>query len=288
MVKRIKIKTAAAVIAAALTGLLLCQPQADAQTTVTLTPTQWNTIFNSSPSNADGAGYHLFAGGGREGLVDYDLSQIPANAVIDSVSMSMYMDRSTAAGGQSIFMYRLTSSWGMGNSGAGQSDQGVNGGGGTLFGASQNDATWNDRFYNASTPSASIAWKTAGGDYSASLSASALVGTGIASTGTPGPGGPLVTTWSGPGLVSDVQSWLTGLDANDGWILTDYASAVNDPPSGSALGTDGPRRFISPSNNLSNDLPYLTIAYTTVPEPASIALLGLGSMAMLSRRWRHA
>jgi hypothetical protein len=252
-------------------GVMLRASHLHAQTSLTLIPTQWNTIYSLSPTFSDGDGYHMFVGGGRESLVDFDLSQIPANAVIDSVSLSMYMDRSTASGSaatQPIFIYRLTSSWGMGTSGAGQVDQAINGGGGTLFAASQNDATWDDRFYNASNPSASIPWNSAGGDYVASASAYTQVGTGIPATSTPGPGGPLLAIWSGSGLISDVQDWVAGTSANDGWILTDYASPAAYPPSGNTLGSDAPRRFISAANDLSgtngnpNDLPELSITYT--------------------------
>ena len=275
-------------------GLLVAASGARAAS-ISLLPTQWNTISNGSyTANSDGSGYHIFAGGGREGLVQFNLSSIPAGSTINSVTLSMYMDRSSTSSpaNQPIFMYRVSDSWGMGNSGANQVDNGVTGGGGMLYTATSNDATWNYRFYNSSTPSSSINWTNAGGDFAASASAYSLVGEGMASTGTPGAGGPLLTSWSGAGLISDVQNWLTGTTENDGWLMTDYANSTDYPPSGNAFASDISRRFISASNNLngtsgtSNDLPYLTITYTAVPEPAMFGLLTTGTLGLLRRRRR--
>ena len=93
-------------------------------------------------------------------------------------------------------------------------------------------------------------------------------------------------------MAGDVQAWLDGSNANDGWILNDFATAANYPPSGSTFGSIQPRRFISPDNNLdgtagtSDDRPYLTITYS-VPEPAMIGITGVvGAVSLLRRRRR--
>jgi hypothetical protein len=275
-------------------GALAIMSPARADLVAALLPTQWNSISNASPANSDGEGYHAFAGGGHETLLQFDFSSIPANATITSATLTMYMDRSPTSNpaSQPVFVYRLTDSWGMGTSGLGQVDNGITGGGGMGYTATNNDAIWNDRFYNASNPSASTPWTTAGGDYVSTPSANALVGSGSATTGQQGVGGPLLSTWSGSGLASDVQAWLNGSNPNDGWILNDFATAANYPPSGSTFGSIQPRRFITPSNNLngaggtSDDRPYLTITYS-VPEPAVLGITGMaGAVSLLRRRRR--
>ena len=165
---------------------------------VALLPTQWNFIASVFPTDSDGEGYHTFIGGGREALLQFDLSSIPSNATITAATLTMYMDRSqpSSPASQPVFVYRLTDSWGMGNSGLNQVDNGIAGGGGQGYPAANNDATWNYRFYNASTPTASIPWTTVGGDYVSTPSANALVGSGFPTTGQQGPGGPLLSTWS--------------------------------------------------------------------------------------------
>jgi len=256
---------------------------------VSLLPTQWNFISNVFPTDSDGGGYHTFVGGGREALLQFDLSSIPAGATITSATVTMYEDRSQVSGNQPIFMYRVTSSWGMGNSGVGQVDNDIIGGGGMGYAAANGDATWNYRFYNSTTPASSVPWTTVGGDFVGPASANALVGSGFPTTGQQGVGGPLLSTWSGAGLVSDVQNWLDGTNANDGWLFSDFANATDYPPSGNTFGSDQPRRFISPSNDLdgtsgrSDDRPYLTVTYT-VPEPGSLGLMALSGLLLRGRR----
>jgi hypothetical protein len=286
-----KQKLTLAIVGLGIAGSL---PAANADTTVALLPTQWNFISNVFPANSDGEGYHTFIGGGREALLQFDFSSIPANATITSATLTMYMDRSqiSAPASQPVFVYRLTDSWGMGNSGLNQIDNGIVGGGGMGYTAANNDATWNYRFYNTSNPSASTPWTTVGGDYVSTPSANALVGSGFPTTGQQGPGGPLLSTWSGSGLAGDVQAWLNGSNSNDGWILNDFATAANYPPSGNTFASDQPRRFISPDNNLdgsagnSDDRPYLTVTYS-VPEPAVLGITGMAGAASLLRRRRR-
>jgi hypothetical protein len=243
-----------------------------------LSPVQWNMIQNGSfTANSDGTGYHSFSGGGKESLLQFDFSSIPAGATITAATLTMYTGRSSASSPEPIFIYRLTSTWGMGTSGVGQTDNGSsNGGGGTGYTVTNNDATWFDRFYNAAAPGSSSTWTTAGGDYVTGDSASAMVP--VVSSG------PALTTWSGAGLVSDVQNWLMGANVNDGWILNDFASTADFGPSGHTFGTDAGHRFIMPANSLnSTNGPLLTLTFT-VPEPASLGLVGLGAMFIRRRR----
>ena len=146
-------------------GCLATLPSSRADT-IAILPTQWNTIYNGAATTANGSGYHMFVGGGREGLLEFDVTGIPAGATITAATLTMYMDRSqvSSPANQPIFVYPVTSTWGMGTSAAGAGDNGINGGGGGGYAATNNDATWNYRFYNPASPGSSIPWTTAGGD----------------------------------------------------------------------------------------------------------------------------
>ena len=65
-----------------------------------------------------------------------------------------------------------------------------------------NDATWIHTFYNTSF------WTTPGGDFSSTPSATTTVG-----------GANSTPTWSGSGLVADVQAWVSNPASNFGWVI---------------------------------------------------------------------
>ena len=169
--------------------------------TVTLFASKDNTIYeNTALSN--GAGQHFFAGRTtttqpanqriRRGLIAFDVSSIPAGATVQSASLTLHMSR-TKSGPSNITMHRVLADWGEGTSVAGSGE----GGGGT---ATTNDATWSFRFFNTTQ------WSTPGGDFNSTASATTSVNT-IGDY-----------TWTGSGLVADVQAWVNGT-ANFGWML---------------------------------------------------------------------
>jgi hypothetical protein len=200
---------------------------------VAIMPSQDNTMFEEDSAESNGQGTYLFSGrtGSRNGfasrraLLSFDVgSVIPAGSVITSVTLEMKMDR-TVTGSFPFSLHRLTRSWGEGASNA----VGVEGAGDQ---AEAGDATWVHAFYPNEN------WSTPGGDFVAVASATRDVGaTGIYS-------------WTGSGLVEDVQSWLENPLENFGWILigpTDVTSA---------------KRFLSSEAFSAADRPKLTIGYS--------------------------
>ncbi|MCC6950227.1 MAG: DNRLRE domain-containing protein [Phycisphaerales bacterium] len=205
-----------------------------------------NTLYESSTGSlSNGQGVYVFSGRTSQGLVrrallQFDLSLIPAGSTITSATLSLRSDQ--AQGSATYTLHRLLATWGEGSS-----DAGSPGGAGTA--ATSGDATWLHRFHSTTT------WTNAGGDFVASASASTVVAGA----------GPY--SWSGAGLVQDVQAWLDGGAISAGWALLG-----NEVNAGSAV------RFGSSENATSNMRPELTIEYTPAPAPGAA---GLGVLALL-------
>lgn len=203
--------------------------------TIELGATHDNTLYEDSGgflSNGAGTGFFVGSTGSgalRRGLVVFDVSSIPAGSTITSVSLQLRMNRTTA-GAQPVQLRRLTSDWGEG-----ASDAGDPGGGGAA--SEPGDATWIHTFYDTQL------WSTEGGDFVTAISAS----TSVAGNG--------LYSWSGAGLVSDVQDWVDGANANYGWILI-----------GNESSTGTSKRFASREAVTEADRPKLTIEYTLPPQ----------------------
>jgi hypothetical protein len=114
--------------------------------------------------------------------------------------------------------------------GEGASNAGTPGGGGAP--AQSGDATWLHNVFNTSF------WNTLGGDFSNEISASTAVSTNNRTY-----------TWSGGGMVADVQSWIANSGSNFGWLI-----AGNEGIEQSA------QRFHTGEN--ANNKPQLTVTYT--------------------------
>lgn len=185
---------------AALAAALLVGGGMSAQAdVVVLTPSKDNTMLDSAPDWANGAGNHTFAGrtsigGIHRGLVQFDLSAIRPGSTITAVSLQLHLSRARG-GASSVSLHRLTASWGEGTSNA-EGEEGA------LAPASPNESTWNHRHYPT------IAWTTPGGDFIAAASATTSVGTTLTNY-----------TWSSAGMVADVQGWLNNPATNFGWII---------------------------------------------------------------------
>ena len=207
--------------------------------TATLSAVKDNTLYqNATGQLSNGSGMHFFAGRTttqipadqrvRRGLIAFDVSSIPAGATITSVTLTLHMSR-TNSGASNIQMRRVLADWGEGTSAAGRGE-----GGGAP--STTNDATWVHRFF----PSSVARWNTPGGDFSTTVSATTSVG----ATET-------FYTWSGAGLVADVQAWVNGTSSNFGWILL-----------GNEVSIGTAKRFDSSENSTVAFRPSLVIQYT--------------------------
>ncbi|MEO8447767.1 MAG: DNRLRE domain-containing protein [bacterium] len=203
------------------------------QTTVTVTSSKDNTLYDFPGSTiSNGAGNYFFAGKTagdviRRGVISFDInSVIPPCAVIQSVSLKLHMSK-TISGINPVQLRKITSDWGEGTSAAvGEEGQGAQ--------AEENDATWMTTFYDTQF------WINAGGDFSNTLSASANVnGIGF-------------YTWgSNAQLVSDVQGWINGSASNYGWLV------LGDESTFPSI-----KRFDTKENDSVNFRPALTVTYT--------------------------
>lgn len=205
----------------------------DVQRTVTIGPVKDNTLYESATGAlSNGAGGHLFAGRTgqgfiRRGLLAFDIAgNIPPGATIKSVTLSLHMSREPTAGGAEVIeLHRVLVDWGEG-----ASDAPLEEGGGTA--AAAGDATWIHTFFDTGF------WGSAGGDFSQTVSASQTVDA-IGSY-----------SWSGPGMVNDVQSWLDTPAGNFGWILI-----------GNEAGSFTTKRFDTRENSNASFQPVLRIGF---------------------------
>lgn len=166
------------------------------------------TIYEES-QNAGGGIDGVFSGTiltgqRRRALIKADLSAIPATETVESVTLELTVDRSGGGvGGIEYTLHRVEKDWGEGTATA-------NNAGGRGGPAGAGDATWVSNQHGSAT------WTAPGGDFAATASAAATTG-GAGST----------TTWSGPGLLADVQFFLDNPGQNFGWILISTIEGTN-------------------------------------------------------------
>lgn len=231
---------------------------------VTLFPIKDNTIYdNANNSNAKGAlavGHIYQATGLRRALMQFDIAaNVPAGAMINSVTLrltQLKLSNAAPLPNDVLELHPLFENWGEGTSNAG----GV-GSAGAGAAATVGDATWNDGFFNV-TP-----WNTPGGEFG-----------GVSGTANFGPlENANYTFASQTGIVVDVQSWLNNPASNFGWALK--LIDTSEDAQGSA------RLFASRESGPSS--PLLTVDFTAVPEPSSMALLGISAVVMSTLRSRR-
>jgi glucose/arabinose dehydrogenase len=205
------------------------------------TPLMDATLYEDAEGDvANGSGEHLYFGKTgaagspplRRALVKFDLTPIPPNASIESVSLTLEINNVPfgSQAGQAA-LHRVTASWGEGASVA----SGEGGQGGP---AQTGDATWQHRFYPGTT------WTSDGGDFEPV--ASAEEGYGF---------NPETLVFSSTAsLVADVSAWVQDPAANHGWLLRG-----NDVDGKSA-------RRVYARESVGEAVPLLTVDYT-VPSP---------------------
>ncbi|MCA9229868.1 MAG: multicopper oxidase domain-containing protein [Planctomycetales bacterium] len=226
---------------------------------ISITPLKDNTLFGiADGSLSNGLGDSLFAGRTaapanylRRAVLAFDIAgSIPAGSTIDSVSLTLDMDRAQESGAVPFDLHSLLADWGEGASNA----SGQGGGGDD---AEPGDATWIHTFYP------STFWSTPGGDFSPTISASTIVD----AVGK--------YTWnSTPQLVADVQAWLDAPASNYGWLLKGPEDSVTA------------KRF--KSRNITNvaDRPTLLINFTsTGPLPFNWIGTGSGGVFQDGANW---
>ena len=189
----------------------------------------------------------------------FDLSSIPAGAVVSNAEVLIYVsrrpdpDQHTGPVNSNFSLYRMFVGWGQGT-----------GGNATGSTAAAGDATWNERHYG------STSWNSPG-----ALIGVDYAGTASATTAVSGVGSYV---WSSSlALTDDVQTWLGAPLTNFGFILVSNEEAAIG--SGRRFGsTEQPGGLVPP--------PQLVVTYSNVPElPASgMILLGFAGLALLHIR----
>jgi hypothetical protein len=202
--------------------------------TVTNSPVADTTLFEPNKANNLGSHTNVSAGTTREGLAArglfrFDMAgQIPPSATVTSVSLRLVVTRVPSSGGvASVFeLRRVLRPWGEGNKTSPQ--------GGV---ASAGEASWNDQLKGTAP------WTIPGGQIGADFSSTVSATAPVAGLGN-------VTFVSGPGLIADVQAWVSNAGTNFGWILMSQSEAEHETA----------RRFASRED--LNRAPQLVIDYS--------------------------
>jgi len=220
-----------------------------------------NTLFEDATGRfSDGAGQFLFMGRTgddngldnlkRRALLSFDLTAIPPGSVVESVTLSLTIDRvpPDAAGG-TAYIHHVLVDWGEGSSDPfGPEGQGT--------AAQAGDATWIHTFFDTQT------WTVPGGDYSEGASALADFTNGPETIFFP----------TGVNLVADLQSWVDNPAGNYGWIVI-----------GDEENTMNARRLLSRENS-DPGRPELTVEFTPVvvlPEPVTVPIMSPAGYILL-------
>jgi PEP-CTERM motif len=247
-------------VAVLVTALLGARPAA--ADSVTVGASADAALFEFRPENNQGGMLDVPAGslGGQNGagarnraLFKFDLSAVPQEAVIDSVTLSLYVNvQPPDAVGSDYYVHRVLVGWGEGNKTGNQGQP-----------ASIGEVTWNSRAHEI-TP-----WFEPGGapgtDYVATGSASQFINS-VSFTAQWG---------STAGMVADVQHWVDNPAQNFGWML--ISDSEGTPYTA--------KRFATREYTTESLRPSLTVQYSVIPEPGTLALAAFGLAGWLA--WRR-
>ncbi|MCZ6776693.1 MAG: DNRLRE domain-containing protein [Ignavibacteria bacterium] len=208
---------------------------AQAQTQDSLGASRDNTLYeDATGALGNGVGAHLFAGRTtllgqiRRGLLAFDIAGNIMGATIDSVKLTLHMSRTNLiAGPQTVELHRVLAEWGQGTSDAPFQE-------GAGAPSTPGDATCIHTVFNTTF------WTNAGGDFSATISASLSVGD------------TAFYTWGSTAqMVADVQDWLENPMNNFGWL-----------PLGNESTNTTTKRFDTRDNSSASLRPVLVVNYT--------------------------
>jgi hypothetical protein len=200
--------------------------------TVELPASKDNTIYELVPGTtprSNALGQRMFAGASgigdlRRAMVAFDLTAIPPGSTIRSATLTLY-NTAPRTPAVSVDLHRVLADWGEGTSDATGTD-------GRGADATPGDATWQHRFFPGTS------WNDDGGDYAGVPSATQS----IATMG--------YFSWSGPGVVADVQAWVDGSAGACGWVLIGAESTLGSM-----------KWFSTRENTVAEQRPVLTVEY---------------------------
>jgi hypothetical protein len=235
-----------------------------AQTSVLTSIKDATLIQEITPELATGSSEFIFVGriqrdlGIRRGLVQFDLSTIPANAKIQSVVLKLFVVKGRADT-MDLKVHRVTNSWGEGAS---------NSFGGAGGAAAPNDATWVSRFFGTT-----LKWTSQGGDFLSTISASKMLSED----------GNLSYEITDTQLVSDVIFWLNNPGLNHGWLLEDDTAL-----SAKALASrQNANATIRPQLIIQWTPPALEYDSGDVPLPLWMLVMLAGGLFYLNKRHKN-
>lgn len=214
------------------------------------------TLYQSATgATANGAGENVFAGvtalgSIRRALIRFDIAgSVPAGATITSVQLILFMNQGRLGPAS---LHQALASWDEGPTNAAGAE-----GQGAL--AETGSATWLHRRGSGQV------WGTAGGDFLATASATVDIG----NTG--------YVSWTGPGLLADIQEWQAQPELNFGWAIL-----------GAEYQSQTANRFSSRTSPTLANRPSLVLEYQLIPEPAGIASLAAVGLFLTCVRRRPA
>jgi hypothetical protein len=235
---------------------------------LTFNPIADTTLIEIAPeANLGGAAYFNAGTTGHtsgyrnRALIQFGLSEaIPAGSIINGVTLSLDVIRqpSTDSEPSTFGLHRLFFSWGEGDK-----MPEFEGSPGLGAPATTGEATWLFRFLGGAS------WTRPGGEVDHEFAAAPSSTAFVYGIGDP------VEFESTMNLVADVQAWVNNPNANFGWMLMTEDESVRRSA----------RSFASSEDSVGG--PMLTVDFTPVPEPTTLAVLGLAGLAWGYRRWRR-
>lgn len=216
----------------------VCLSLADTVTNIAVADT---SLFETDPDNNLGRST-LASGTTAQGmksraLLKFDLSNIPAGAVVTNVRVQVTVTKSPAAAAPSTFaLRRMLQDWNEGTSGSGSSHGQA---------AKSLEATWNTRSFGQ-----------AGAEWSAPGAAGAADMVATDSGTVPVAGGGNYSFNSTAALVADVTDWRDHPAANFGWIMQSQAEGT--PKTARRFGSREGSAVVAPKLIVGYTMPAVT------------------------------